>query len=198
MDTAVGSLIAIAALAAALCFVIRWFVRSSSRYGGDRIVICPETKKPVVVEVDSLHASLTSAVGRPDIRLKDCSRWPIKKDCGQECLTELDVAPESCLVGGVLMRWYRGRSCAYCGKAFAEINWLDHQPALLSPDGKLLSWKEVKIDKLEKVLETHSPVCWDCYIAQTFRLDHPDLVTLRPWRSNLNEHADRSSASRHP
>jgi hypothetical protein len=90
MDTAAGSLIAIVVLAAALWFGFRWLVRSSSRYRGTRIVTCPETKKPAIVEVDSLHASLTSTVGLPDIRLEECSRWPIKEQCGQECLLDLD------------------------------------------------------------------------------------------------------------
>jgi hypothetical protein len=150
MDTAVGSLIAIALLAAALWFGIRWLVRSSSRYRGRRIVTCPETKKPAIVEVDSLHASLTSTVGLPDIRLKDCSRWPIKGQCGQECLTDLDVAPERCLVSGVLMRWYRDKNCVYCRKAFTEVHWLDHRPALLSPAKKLMGWNEVHLDDLQK------------------------------------------------
>lgn len=198
MDTVVGSLIAIAILAAALWFGIRWLVQSSSRYRGERIVTCPETKKPAIVEVDSLHASLTSTVGLPDIRLKDCTRWPIKGQCGQECLTELDVAPESCLVSGVLMQWYRDKNCVYCRKAFTEVHWLDHRPALLSPAGKLMGWNEVHLDDLQKVLETHAPVCWDCYIAQTFRLDHPDLVVVRPWWNNIDGDADGPSASRHP
>ena len=198
MDTAVGSLIALVAIAAALWFGIRWLVRSSSRYRGQRIVTCPETKKPAIVEVDSLHASLTSTVGLPDIRLKDCSRWPIKGDCGQECLTELDVAPERCLVSGVLMRWYRDKNCVYCSKTFQEVQWLDHRPALLSPGGMLMTWNEVNLDKLRTVLATHSPVCWDCYIAQTFRVDHPDLVVVRPWRNNISGDAGGSSASRHP
>jgi hypothetical protein len=198
MDTAVGSLIAILLLAAALWFGIGWLVRSSSRYRGQRIVTCPETKKPVIVEVDSLHASLTSTVGLPDIRLKDCSRWPIKGQCGQECLTELDVAPERCLVSGVLMRWYRDKNCVYCRKSFTEVHWLDHRPALLSPAGKLMVWNEINVDHLSEVLKTHSPVCWDCYIAQTFRMAHPDLVVLRPWRKNSSGDAGGSSASRHP
>lgn len=198
MDTAVGSMIAILLLAVALCFGIRWLVRSSSRYRGQRIVICPETKQPTIVEVDSLHASLTSTVGLPDIRLKDCSRWPINGQCGQECLTDLDVAPERCLVSGVLMRWYRDKNCVYCRTSFTEVHWLDHRPALLSPAGKLMSWSEVNVDHLSEVLETHSPVCWNCYIAQTFRMDHPDLVVLRPWRQNIDGDAHGSSASRHP
>jgi hypothetical protein len=198
MYTAVGSLIAIIAIAAALWFGIRWLVWSFSKYRGSRIVTCPETKKPAIVEVDSLHASLTSTVGLPDIRLEECSRWPIKEQCGQECLIDLDVAPERCLVSGVLMRWYRDKNCVYCRKVFSELHWVDHQPALLSPDGKLTGWNEVNLDKLRNVLETYSPVCWDCYIAQKFRLDHPDLVVLRPWRNGISGDVDGSSASRHP
>ena len=180
MNTAVGSLIVIAVLAAALWFGIRWVVRSFSRYAGPRIVTCPETKTSAIVEVDSVHAALTSTVGRTDIRLQDCSRWPIKDQCGQECLMELDVAPERCLISGVLMRWYRDKKCVYCRKAFSEIQWMDHRPALLSPKGKLLSWNRVDPAQFQNVLETHSPVCWDCYIAQSFRREHPDLVVFRP------------------
>ncbi len=196
MDTAVGSLIAIIGLAAALWFGFRWLVRSSSRYRGSRVVTCPETKKPAIVEVDALHASLTSIVGLPDIRLENCSRWPVKKQCGQECLTDLDVAPDSCLVSGVLMRWYRDKNCVYCGKAFSEIQWVDHRPALLSTEGNLLSWNEVDLDKLRGVLETHSPVCWDCYITQDFRVNHPDLVVYRPWQNDSSGGVDGSSPPR--
>ena len=121
MDTAPGSLIAIALLVAALWSGIRWLVRSSSRYRGNRLVTCPETKKPTIVEIDALHASLTSTVGLPDIRLQNCSRWPIRSQCGQECLTYLDVAPDRCLVSGVLMRWYRDKNCVYCGSSFQNF-----------------------------------------------------------------------------
>jgi hypothetical protein len=198
MDTAPGLLIVITSLAAALLFGIRWLVRSSSKYRGSRIVTCPETKSPTFVEVDALHASLTSIVGPPDIRLRDCSRWPINEQCGQECLTDLDVAPDRCLVSGVLMRWYRGKNCVYCRKPFPEIHWSDHRPAVRSPEGQLLTWNEVSMDQLQQVLETHLPICWDCYIAQSFRLDHPDLVVFRPWRNGINGDTDGSSVSRHP
>ena len=196
MDTAVGSLIAIASLAAALWFGIRWLVRSSSKYRGTHLVTCPETQKPAIVEVDALHASLTSTVRLPDIRLADCSRWPLKEQCGQECLTELDVAPGRCLVSGVLMRWYRDKNCVYCEREFSEVHWLDHRPALLSPAGRLVSWNEINVDRFQQVLETHSPVCWDCYIAQDFRVNHPDMVVYRPWLNGNSGDADGSSASR--
>jgi hypothetical protein len=186
MFTAVGSLLAITIFAAALWFGIR-LVRSYSRFRGTRIVICPETERPTMVEVDALHASLTSTVGLPEFRLQECARWPLKKECGQQCLVDIDVAPDHCLVSGVLMRWYRDRKCVYCSRAFSEVHWADHRPALLSPEGELRTWDAVTIDQLTNVMKTHVPVCWNCYIAQDFRLAHPDLVVLRPNREGVSD-----------
>ncbi|MGH9881754.1 MAG: hypothetical protein ACRD6N_09990, partial [Pyrinomonadaceae bacterium] len=185
MNTA-AYLIVLAIVATAFYMGIRWLVRAFSRYRGTNIVTCPETGRPAIVEVDALHASLTSTVGPPDIRLENCWRWPLKEQCGQECLANLDVAPGKCLVSGVLTRWYRGKDCVYCGKSFEELQWIDHKPALLSPEGALIRWHGVPVDNLSKVMETHLPVCWDCYIAQSFRLEHPDLVTYRPWRKGIS------------
>jgi hypothetical protein len=196
MNTA-AYFIVIVIIATALYFGIRWLVRAYSQYRGVKVVTCPETERPAQVEVDARHALLTAIVGRPDIRLENCSRWPIKEQCGQECLTSLDVAPSECLVSGVLMRWYRGKKCVYCDKSAEELHWMDHKPALQTPDGKLLEWREVPIEDISMVLETHLPVCWNCYIAQSFRKDHPDLVTYRPWRHSNPGDADGLSESRH-
>lgn len=182
-------------IATALYFGIRWLVRTSSKYRGSRTVACPETGRPAIVEIDALHASLTSIVGHPDIRLESCSRWPMKNQCGQECLANLDVAPGECLVSGVLMQWYRGKNCAYCGKPAEELQWMDRKPALQTPAGQLIEWGEVPINKRSLVLKSHLPVCWECYIAQTFRQNHPDLVVFRPWRNSTPGDADGLSAS---
>jgi hypothetical protein len=97
------------------------------------------------------------------------------------------------------MRWYRDKKCVYCRKPFPELHWVDHRPALLTPDGKLLAWNAVKLDEMRHVLETHAPVCWDCYIAQDFRVKHPELVVFRPGRNGIYGGAGDSSAPRrHP
>jgi hypothetical protein len=196
MNTA-AYLIVIVLLATASYIGIRWLVRASSRYRGTKIVTCPETGRPAIVEVDALHASLTSTVGLPDIRLENCWRWPMNEQCGQECLTDLDVASGQCLVSGVLMRWYRGKTCVYCGKPFEELHWIEHKPALQSPEGLLVQWKGVPVENVSTVLETHLPVCWNCYIAESFRRDHPDMVVYRPWRNDIPGGTDGSSVSRH-
>ena len=189
-------LIVITLIASASYFGVKWLVRAYSRYRGTKIVTCPETGRPAIVEVDALHASLTSTVGPPDIRLENCWRWPLHEQCGQECLANLDVAPGECLVSGVLMRWYGGKTCAYCGKPFEVLQWIDHRPALLSPDGQLVKWRGVPVENLSSVLKTHLPVCWNCYVAQSFRRDHPDMVVYRPWQNDTPGGADGSSASR--
>ena len=196
MNTA-AYFIVILAVATALYFSIRWLVKSYSQYRGTRIVSCPETGRPALVEVDALRASLTSTVGLPFVQLQSCSRWPLKEQCGQECLVDLDVTPADCLVSGVLMRWYRGKDCVYCGRPFGLVHWTDHKPALQAPDGKLLTWNAIAIENLPTVLDSHLPVCWDCYIAQSFRLEHPDLVVYRPWRHGISEGVGGSPASRH-
>lgn len=196
MNTA-AYLILAALIATALYFVIRRIVPAFFKVRGAKTVTCPETGRPVIVAVDAIHATLTSTLGRPDIRLQDCTRWPLKRECGQECLVNLDVAPEDCLVSGVLMRWYTGKNCVYCHKTFEEVQWVDHRPALKTPGGQLIEWGEVTTEDMSEVLQTHYPVCWDCYIAQSFRRDHPDLVVYRPWRNGYNGGTDGSSISRH-
>ena len=162
--------------ATGLFFGIRYLVRAYIRYRDSRLIICPDNGEAAIVEVDAVHAALTSALGHPDIRLQNCGRWPLLSSCGQECLVQLDVAPAECLVRGVLMRWYESKTCIYCGKRFQQIQLLDHKPALQSPEGQLVGWSDVAVEDLQEVLTKYLPVCWDCNIAQSFVHDHPELV----------------------
>lgn len=184
--TSLGFVVATALVLAATFVLGRYLVLAYKRYRDSKIITCPETGEAAIVEVDAVHAALTSLVGPPDIRLQSCWRWPLNENCGQECLTQLEVAPPECLVSGVLMRWYDAKSCAFCSVPFARIHWLDHRPALKSPDGKLVEWREVPIKDIETVMATHAPVCWNCHIAQSFRRDHPELVVVRPWRAGVH------------
>jgi len=101
------------------------------KFRGTRLVSCPETKEPAAVEVDAKYAAIIAPTGERGLRLKDCSRWPESQDCGQQCLGQIVSAPEDCLVRNILMKWYEGRNCVFCGKTLGEIDWLDHKPALM-------------------------------------------------------------------
>ena len=95
-------LIIAAMTAAAIYFGIRYYIRASQRFSGERVIICPETGKQAMVELDTSHAALSSLFGQTDLRLENCARWPIHQDCGQECLLQFDVASSECLVSSVL------------------------------------------------------------------------------------------------
>jgi hypothetical protein len=179
MNTA-AYLIVTVLVVTALYFGVFYLVRAYLRYQGTMVVTCPETGRPAIVEVDAIHAALTSATGIPDLRIENCWRWPLKESCGQECLANLDIAPKECLVRGVLMQWYRGKTCAHCGKPFADVHWIDRKPALQSPEGLLPDWGKIQLEELPTVLDSYLPVCWDCYIAQSFLHEHPELVVYRP------------------
>jgi len=158
----------VAILALGLLGLMFW--RSGGAYltfRGKRVVACPETKQPAAVEVAAGRAALTAVFGEPALRLRDCSRWSERGPCGQDCLRQIEEAPEDCLLRTILTNWYREKECACCGKPIAEINWMQHKPCLMSPDLRIRAWKDFRPEHIPQVLETHRPVCWNCLIADT-------------------------------
>jgi len=87
------------------------------RFRGRRTVICPETGKPVIIHISAVHAALSSFMDDPELHVKACSRWPERRNCGQECL--LPLTPERA----------PGQAGDVCAKAPGEIG-LFGAPAL--------------------------------------------------------------------
>ncbi len=180
MNTALYVIAGLVALAA-IYLVLVPSVRVYLRFRGKRVVTCPETREPAGVEVDAGDAAF-SLFGDPELRLKDCTRWPEREACGQECLSQIEAAPEDCLVRNILTKWYAGKSCVVCGKPLGEIDWIEHRPALMSPDNVTVEWKDLSPDKVPHALESHRPICWNCHISATFHREHPELIVERPWK----------------
>jgi hypothetical protein len=175
-------LVAIAVLAIAVgLFVFRAIpgVRVYFGYRGKRLITCPETHKTEAVDVAAGEAAVGSFLSEPTLRLKQCSRWPERQDCGQECLQQIEADPENCLVWNVVSKWYEGKKCAICHKAFGALHHLDHAPALLGADHKTVEWRELRPEQLPVVFSTHRPVCWNCHVSELFRRLYPELVVDR-------------------
>ena len=171
---------------AGLFFLARRALRAYLRYRGKGVVICPETRRPVAVEVDAALAAWAATEGAVDLRLKSCSRWPERAGCGQECVRQIELAPENCLVRAMMAKWYEGKTCVFCGRPFEGIGWAGHEAAMLDLDHKTVPWGEVPPEELYDALTTHVPVCWNCHVAETFRREHPDLVVDRPWKTGVH------------
>ena len=103
-------------------------VRAYVRYRGEMLVSCPETGKPAAVRVAAGRAARTAVVGRNGIRLHECTRWPERRDCGQECLSQIEGRPHDCLVQTRVSDWYTGQTCAFCDARFDEVHWHDRRP----------------------------------------------------------------------
>jgi len=82
------ALVLICALAA-VCLAI-WYVPAYRRAREWRLVTCPEVKERAVVRPDAFRYAATSLGKRPLLRLKDCTRWPERAGCGQECVARLE------------------------------------------------------------------------------------------------------------
>src|SRR5512140_986836 len=120
MNTALYLLVGVVAVAAVYLLFMP-LVRLYLRFRGTRLVTCPETQKTAAVEVDAVRAAL-STVGKHDLELKQCSRWPGNQSCGQECIAQIEAAPEDCLVRTVLTKWYAERNGVVCGRALGNID----------------------------------------------------------------------------
>jgi len=65
-----------------------WAEQTYHTYRAGRTVNCPETHAPVSVRFNALRAAWSSLSGSPNLRLADCTRWPERADCGQECIPD--------------------------------------------------------------------------------------------------------------
>jgi len=158
----------------ALVLIIRALARTYLEYRGKRLVVCPETKTYATVEIDAPLAAITSLFGAPELRIENCSRWPEHQHCAQDCVWQIDLLPLGYPIRDLLTSWYTGKECVLCGRHFGNFSLFD-RPALLSPEGNVVEFEDVRPEALPDVLYTHKPVCWDCKETKT-RCGHSHLV----------------------
>jgi hypothetical protein len=169
----------VAVVTAVIVFGVFPMVHTYFTYRGKRLITCPETHHSEAVEVAARKAATGAFLGEPDLRLEQCSRWPERHDCGQECLAQIVADPERCLVWNIVSKWYEDQICVYCHRRFGLLHHLDHVPALMGPDHKTVEWDRLQSQHLPEILSTYKPVCWNCHVTQTFRREHPELVVER-------------------
>lgn len=59
------------------------------RYRKKRTISCPETKGLTEVDIDAPRAAFFSAFGKPLLKVKNCTLWPKKKGCSEDCVKTL-------------------------------------------------------------------------------------------------------------
>ncbi len=150
------------------------FLRTWFRFRGVRLIVCPENYQPAAVKVDALRAAKWAALsGEADVRLKTCSRWPEKQGCAQECVCQIEESPERTALHAIVQLWFSGKRCHYCHQT------IDEAAALLTREGDVVAWSDIVPEDVPNFLSLAQPVCRRCYIVESFRHDHPDMVIER-------------------
>lgn len=135
------------------------------RFRGKRVTACPEPQQSAAVELAMWHVVLTALAGNPALRVRACSRWPGRLACDQACLKQIRAAPEEGMVRTILVRWYQDKTCVCCGAPLARLGW-PHKPGLMSPEMRMVEWREIRPETIPNVPATHEPVCRNCLIAE--------------------------------
>ena len=77
----------------ALLIPIVWALGGAWRRAQDaRAVTCPALEAESNILLDPWYAVRMHALGNPEARIQDCSRWPGRADCGRECLVQIGSA----------------------------------------------------------------------------------------------------------
>ena len=169
-----GVLLSVAFLAVAVRTAARWH-----RLHSVRLVTCPETDAPAAITVSGVSAAINAVFDTPFLWLSACSRWPSRRSCDQACLQHADAASDGARVRVIAGQWFGSRPCAYCRQPISLAHDMLLQPALLGCDTTTRAWTDVPPEQLPALFRTHLPVCCNCYLAETFRRRHPELVTDR-------------------
>lgn len=54
-----------------------------------RHLTCPDDSVASLVGLDPWYAVREHTLGEPEVRVRECTRWPERRECGQECLRQI-------------------------------------------------------------------------------------------------------------
>jgi hypothetical protein len=86
-------IVTLALVAAYLGYRVIHGIRVYLTFRGTRLVTCPETHKAAVVGVTAGSMAMQAILDEPCPRISECSRWPMREGCGQDCLRQIESRP---------------------------------------------------------------------------------------------------------
>jgi hypothetical protein len=85
------AIITLAVVAAYLGYRVIHGMRVYFKFRGTRLVTCPETHQAAIVEVAARSMGMQGILDEPCLRVSECSRWPMRAGCGQDCLRQFET-----------------------------------------------------------------------------------------------------------
>jgi hypothetical protein len=68
-------------------------IRVHISFRGTRLLTCPDTHMTAVVGVAAKSMGMQAILDEPCRRFSECSRWPMRRGCGRECLRQIEARP---------------------------------------------------------------------------------------------------------
>jgi hypothetical protein len=68
-------------------------IRVYFMFRGTKLVTCPETNQDALVEVPARSMGMHAILDDPCLRISECSCWPLREGCGQDCLRQIQAHP---------------------------------------------------------------------------------------------------------
>ncbi len=147
-------------------FALLRVVRAYLDCRGIRVVTCVENRRPAAISVAAWRAAFRALIGRRDLQVERCSRWPEWSGCAQACLKEVREAPEATRVERILGNWCQYNACVCCGAPLAKAHVRAHEPHLIDPNRRIFEWKEIPPEDIPEKLRQCEPVCEACVGAE--------------------------------
>jgi hypothetical protein len=159
-----------------------WGQSIYNHYRGGRAVTCPETHQQVGVRFDALRAATTELSGKPVFRLADCTRWPQRADCGQDCIPQALEAPTYTQAEAELPKTKKIYHLPVLLAAFAAwvLGALWHSQYLLRP-----SWTQslgLSAADLHRIVRWWTPHLLSVAVCLLFAYGVAWLIAWRGWK----------------
>jgi len=135
-----------------------WAEQTYHTYREGRTVNCPETHAPVSVRFNALRAAWSGLSGPQKLRLTDCTRWPERADCGQECIPDAVLAKPASFVDHVPWRTRRvvHLPVLLAGAAAWVLGVAWHSEYLFRPRWMMaLGWSDPQTRALARTMAPH-------------------------------------------
>ena len=147
---------------------------------GERVVLCPSSRRPAAITVDLGRSLLGAIWGSKRVDVSSCTDWPERGDCEQSCVRQLRVHSESTRPKALAKVYFAHKNCAMCQRPIAPLNTFTLQPGFMNPSTRhVQTWDDVPAEMLPEAFASWRPLCMNCTLAETFRQRFPDRVTDR-------------------
>jgi len=155
-------------------------VRTWSRVRGTRLVVCPETQRPVAVRIDVGLAMASAVWEAADLRVTSCSRWPDRQDCDQPCVHEIETHPKDTQPRAIAARFFSSQRCAICSRPIDPFSRMTLQPGFMDPATRhVKTWADLPPEDLPRAIAGWRPLCSNCTQAESCRQTSVTRVTDR-------------------